>query len=351
MEDAALTEQEIADNDSLYRMPLRVVPIETTPLRRSVLIKNTSLIPALEMFRNQESGSGQVLLHDLSQEKGHHMFGWPEDGKHPDMKILEALGRLEAYDIYSLRIQFRELGIELTSVDYLKLSPEKQESLRSYMQIFTLPLIESIYGDAENTVKKSLDVVDLFRNPDTGAAKRNLFKLADKLQVDVMEIPRFLDDFSDVYLSLAYFKEYVDDLTPKFLQMVEELKELESNWELSRDPNFLKVSRQVQSDLNDLITSVTSRFEAFRQKTDYMWHEISADKYRDVKELVGDAQRTVSGVLCGLGVKLNAWNERFPKKDVGGPVARNEMLFADILPGLDKLVKMEQQARAISLAA
>jgi len=27
------------------------------------------------------------------------------------------------------------------------------------------------------------------------------------------------------------------------------------------------------------------------------------------------------------------------------------MLFADILPGLDKLVKMEQQARAISLAA
>lgn len=166
-----------------------------------------------------------------------------------------------------------------------------------------------------------------------------------------MEIPRFLDDFSDVYLSLAYFKEYVDDLTPKFLQMVEELKELESNWELSRDPNFLKVSRQVQSDLNDLITSVTSRFEAFRQKTDYMWHEISADKYRDVKELVGDAQRTVSGVLCGLGVKLNAWNERFPKKDVGGPVARNEMLFADILPGLDKLVKMEQQARAISLAA
>lgn len=47
MEDAALTEQEIADNDSHYRMPLRVVPIETTPLRRSVLIKNTSLIPAL----------------------------------------------------------------------------------------------------------------------------------------------------------------------------------------------------------------------------------------------------------------------------------------------------------------
>ena len=124
--------------------------------------------------------------------------------------------------------------------------------------------------------------------------------------------------------------------------LVEELKELESNWELSRDPNFLRVSQQVQSDLNDLITSVTSRFEAFRQKTDYMWHEISADKYRDVKELVGDAQRTVSGVLCGLGVKLNAWNERFPKKDVGGPVARNEMLFADILPGLDKLVKMEQ---------
>ena len=47
------------------------------------------------------------------------------------------------------------------------------------------------------------------------------------------------------------------------------------------------------------------------------------DKHRGVKELVGEAQREVSGVLCGLGVKLNARNHRFPDKDVGGPVVRS----------------------------
>jgi hypothetical protein len=56
-------------------------------------------------------------------------------------------------------------------------------------------------------------------------------------------------------------------------------------------------------------------------------------------------------VLCGLGIKLNAWNERFPKRDVGGPIARSEMLFSEILPGLDKLGELERQGRASTISA
>jgi len=37
--------------------------------------------------------------------------------------------------------------------------------------------------------------------------------------------------------------------------------------------------------------------------------------------------------------------------DAGGPIARVEMLFSEILPGLDKLAEMERQGRASSITA
>jgi len=77
-----------------------------------------------------------------------------------------------------------------------------------------------------------------------------------------------------------------------------------------------------------------------------MWDNITAQKFRDIRGHVISAQKTIGGVLCGLGIKLSAWEERFPKSDIGGPIARSEMLFAEILPGLDKLNALENEGRA-----
>ena len=339
------------DNDSLYRMPMAIVPVETVELRRGRMIKNAALDPAIELFRNSESGSGQLLVHDIDSERGHHMFGWPMGEEHPDLKLIRKLGHLTSYDVYSLRIQFRDLGIEPSSVEYLQLSEEKKEALRLYMHIFTLPLINLVYGEGSSAAQSTDDVVGLFRNPDTRVAHQNLMRLATALEVDVRDIPKFLEDFSDIYLSLAYFQEYVDDLTPKVIDMVEELKALEDNWQLAKDTHVMATVQQIQGDLNDLLTSVTGRFEAFRQHSDRMWENITAAKFRMVKEHVIGSQRTVGGVLCGLGIKLNAWKSRFPKKHAGGPIARSEMLFQEIMPGLDRLMAIEREGRERSEAA
>ena len=110
----------------------------------------------------------------------------------------------------------------------------------------------------------------------------------------------------------------------------------------------METIKKVQSDINDLLTSLTGRFETFRQHSDQMWNDIDAAKFQRTKQLVMVAQETVGGVLCGLGIKLNAWKERFPSTDAGGPVARSEMLFSEILPGLDKLMAIEHAGRAVS---
>lgn len=337
------------DNDSLYRMPMKIVPVETPQLRRGRMIKNAALDPAIELFRSGESGSGQMLVGEIDNEKGHHMFGWPQHQDHPDLKLLRGLAKLSSYDVYSLRIQFRELGIEPSSIEYLTLSPEKQDSLRLYMQVFTLPLMNLVYGEGEQASRKTNNIVDLFRDPNTAVARENLMRLAASLKVEVTEIPKFLDDFSDIYLSLAYYQEYVDDLTPKLIAMIEDIQQLQTNWQLSQDAHVMSMLIGVEGTLNDLLASVSSRFEAFRQHSDRMWDNITAEKFQEVREHVISSQKTVGGVLCGLGIKLGAWRERFPKSDAGGPIARSEMLFSEILPGLDKLTELERQGRASSV--
>ena len=76
-------------------------------------------------------------------------------------------------------------------------------------------------------------MIDLLRHPDTRVARENRFKLARGLGVDIGEIPRFLEDFSDIYLSLSY---YLDDLTPKVIDTVGELSDMSQNWQLRLDP-------------------------------------------------------------------------------------------------------------------
>ena len=330
---------------------MKIVPVETPQLRRGRMIKNAALDPAIELFRSGESGSGQILVNEIDNEKGHHMFGWPQHQDHPDLKLLRGLAKLSSYDVYSLRIQFRDLGIEPSSVEYLKLSPAKQDSLRLYMQVFTLPLMNLVYGEGEQASRKTDNIVDLFRDPNTEVARDNLMRLAASLKVEVTEIPKFLDDFSDIYLSLAYYQEYVDDLTPKMISMIDDLQQLQTNWQLRQDPHVMNTVVGVEGELNDLLASVTSRFEAFRQHSERMWDNITADKFQRVREHVVSSQKTVGGVLCGLGIKLGAWQERFPKSDVGGPVARSEMLFSEVLPGLDKLSDLERQGRASAVSA
>ena len=208
-----------------------------------------------------------------------------------------------------------------------------------------------VYGDREAEIDPNQDIVDLFRDPDTTVARENLEKLADGLKVDITAISKFLDDFADVYLSLAYFQNYVNDLTPKLIEMNEGIQGLMTTWEIRQDDRVRANLARLHEDLNDLLTSVTGRFEVFQQNSDKMWEDIDAEKFRRVKEVVIGSQKTVGGVLCGLGIKLNAWCERFPDPKVGSPNSRFEMLFSDIAPGIDRLQAIEREGREVGAAA
>lgn len=326
------------DIDSLYVLPLRVVPIKSRALKRARMIKDAHLESAIEVFSNKETGSGQVYLADLDEDMLH-----PDpDVAEEDLRVLSCVASLHSFDVYSLRIGLREADIEIESEEYLSLSPAKKAELKEYMMKFSLPLIKQVYGGDDVEVKDASDIIRLFSDPDVDAAIQKLRRLSEKLNIKLGDIPRFLEDFSDIYLSFAYFQQYLDDITPKMIEFIGEISMLKENWQMRQDHRLMDLCRSLENDMNNLISGVTGRFESFNKQTDQMWENITAERFERVKELIASHHSIIGGVLCGLGSKMNCWRESFPDRNMGGPVRRAELMRSDISPGMGKIVKLER---------
>ena len=144
--------QRDADRDALHILPLSILPFQTPSLHRARLIKNARLQSVVELFQGSGIGSGQMDVEELAKD-----YGWAGKGRkrHPDLVMLRKLAPLPSYDVYSLRILFRQEGIEVNSIEDLKLSDSKVSELTAYMTQFTRPLIQDIYGkdDLGDTVE------------------------------------------------------------------------------------------------------------------------------------------------------------------------------------------------------
>lgn len=334
----------VRDNDSLYVMPLQIVPFETPALRVGRLIKNAALNPAIEVFNLGDSGSGQILIDDIDPEFGQQHFGWSKTEVSPDLEILGKLGRLTSYDVYSLRVLFRELKIPVASIEYLCLSDQKMLQLRKYMRIFTQPLIRRIFGDAVAADDESGDLMTMLQDSDPAETLRRLEVLAEALNIPIQSIPTFLEDFADIYMSFSYYQEYLDDIVPKLVDMVAEINDLKNSYQMKQDLNLMDACKGVTKDLSDLAVGLTGRFESFHANTKGVWQDISVERFSEVGMMVKSHHTTIGGVLCGLGLKLNAWRQRFPTRDSGGPQARAEFLHSSILPGIEQLVALNESS-------
>lgn len=328
------------DRDSLHILPLSILPIQTKPLKRARMIKNVRLDSVIEFFDDADAGSGQLEIEGLITE-----YDWPEVPPHPDLVLLRSLALLPSYDVYSLRILLREQGIPVNNVNALKLSKSKSQELGMYMRDFTRPLIVEIYGDGEDVDIQSFeDVVNLFRDPDVKKAKEKLQLMADKLEIQLEDVPKFLEDYGDIFLSLSYYRQCLDTIAPVITQFLDTVAELKENWQLRNDPNLMKTCKMMENTINELMAAITGRFENFDRSTKDMWDEISAARFRRVEEIIKSMHTTIGGVLCSLDVKMNAWARLFPDKNSGGPVRRSEFIMSEMKQGIDKIQAIEASA-------
>jgi hypothetical protein len=333
-------EQLCRDLDSLHVLPLVTLSLKTPTLRRARLIKDARLNTVVSMFNSKETGAGVLDLIHLTPES----LDVPRDDLNSDLSVLGPISHLFSFDVYSLRICLRHLGVPVAVDDLLKLSPGKQVELREHMRSFTLPLIKNIYGSTEVEIKELSDIIKLFSNPDVELARHNLEKFSRRLAVKVEDIPKFLEDFSDIYLSLAYYKQHLDLIAPKIENFVDDMRELRKNWQLSQDARAIETFSALELNLNNLVAGITGRFESFSRNTDNLWHDINAEKFKAVQELIKSHQATIGGVLCGLYTKMSTWHATFPTSEAGGPLRRSEVILCDIAHGIGKIVALEKGA-------
>ena len=327
------------DRDSLHILPLSILPVETKALKKARLIKNARLESVVEFFDDLHSGSGQVEIEALGGQ-----FDWPETPSHPDLILMRKLGQLPSYDVYSLRILLRQHGIDVDNLQSLKLSAEKAQELKDYMTTFTHPLIMEIYGDSDVDIQNFADIVALFREPDIKKAREKLEVMAGKLDIKLQEVPRFLEDYGDIFLSFSYYRQCLDQVGPVIEEFLKSLKEIRGNWQLKSDANLIKTCERMDSIFNKLLATITHRFETFDRSTKDMWDNITAERFRQVEELIGSYHTTIGGELCSLGVKMNAWHRLFPTPDSGGPVKRSEFIMSDMKQGIEKIRLIERSA-------
>lgn len=319
------------EKDSLHVLPLGIIPLSSAALSRARLVKNARMQGMLEIFSGAGTGSGQIDPAALEQ-----MFDLADD-EAGDGDRIRALAALNSFDVYSLRIQLRALGIDVEDVESLRLSAQKRAQLTKYMVGFTRPLIHQIYGDDETEITDVSQLIGMFDSPDKEEAIKNLRFITEKLKIGITDLPRFLEDYGDTFLSLAYFRDCLDALEPKLNSFFAAAEAISENHQLRQNANLMRTLKDLTHNFASIKATLEGHFTAFDRQTGAMWSNITAHSFHKLRTMIEGSHTTVGGVLCGLSVKLEAWHERFGTKDAG-LISQAEFIMSDMRQGMDLLL-------------
>jgi hypothetical protein len=326
---------EVDDRDTLHTLALKYMPLEKDTLKQARMIKNSQLESVVELFRDREVGSGQMEVERLPKEYSNEAL--PVG----DLKLLRRLALMPSYDVYSLRVTLRNEGIKIENQEALRLSPAKTKELSDYMKAFTRPLLMQVYGEDGVKIETFEDVVALFRDPDVEKARHRLNVMASKLGIDIFTIPRFLEDYADIFLSLSYYKQCLEKVSPSVYEFFDSLKELRKSHQMRNNAQLMAACKDMEGTFNDLLTTVTGRIESFDRNTKAMWNNLSAERFRKIESVIKTFHTMMGGILCALTLKMDAWVALFPNSRTGAPGRRADFILNDLKHGMKKIREIQ----------
>ena len=325
------------DRDSLHTLPLSIVPLRLAALSRARLIKTARLESQLELFRGGGTGAGLIDINDLPD-----FIQSDKEDVEADVAVLDSLATLNSFDIFSLRNSLRDLKIDVRQASDLQLSPAMESRLTEYMKSFTRPLVVNVFGANNDNIENTGQIINMFTNIDRKVALENMRKIAEMMGITMADIPDFLEKYGDIYLSLSYFQRCLDEIVPTFDQFTKWMDELKETM-LRDNTQLMKKCEYVNAELNGLLSSLTGRFESFDRNSQTFWDNISMDSFQRLHSLITSHHETIGGVRCGLTVKLDSWEEKFPNR-AGNPDKRAEFIQSEMVQGLEQLKKIEASA-------
>jgi hypothetical protein len=329
------------DRDALHILPIAILPVASAALRRARLVKNPQLDSMVELFNMAEGSSGQATVEGIANILG------LTDRNHPDLLLLRKVAQLPSFDVYSLRIMLRASGIHVSDNSALKLSERKVASLSVYMSTFTKPLVAEIFGD-DAQVGGFTDIVGLLRNCPADTVRERLGRMSQKLGIEISAIPNFLEDYADIFMSLSYYRQCLDQILPPIQGFLDCTHDIRTNYQLKQDKNLMATLDFIEQTINTMTANVTGQLESFERSTSTMWCDLTAERFRKIETLIKSYHISIGGVLCALSVKMNAWMRLFPSPAASGPMRRAEFIMSDMRQGIDRIRAVTDSAPMLS---
>lgn len=334
MTDEAVAEevipQDVADakSDAIHVLPLSIIPLRLKGLKRLSLTKNVRLETVVEMFRTEDGAGGLVQISDLGKYFSDH------EALMQDMEILQKLAILRSFDVYTLRAHLRRLGVAVTSSEKLQLSEAKRSQLIDFMREFTRPLLQKVYGGQTNAITDFEQLVGMFSQPNKEEALRNLRLLAGHLQVSLKEIPSFLEEYGDVFLSMAYFRSIFSTVLPIATDLQSWSRELAKGYQFKDDRAFRRSCEGMVENLSNVAGSVTAIFDGFDKTAKSFWDELTMVSFNSLRLAITRQHTTMGALLCGLYVKTSAWDRQFNRGRRAAPQKCADYILSEMIPGL-----------------
>jgi hypothetical protein len=291
---------------------------------------------AVELHNDSLSGSLQVAPENI----GDFM-----QTSERDKEIIKSLAGLHSFDVYSLRTNLKKLGVEVEDEEALELSDDMKEGLSIYSMEFIEPLVERIFGQASGSLNTSQGLGKIFADPDIAKAKENLKTMAQKTGIPLAEIPKFLEEYSDVFLSVAYYRYGFESVGPDVDRFLFWIHELRSHRDTASSPKAAEQCKQVENIMRFLANSLRERLAQFQHGFENFWKDINRESFQQMRKQIEDNHSSMGSVLCGLIVKMHLWKKEFPDNNVGGPATRLKFVTTELEPGLLKLKDLELEAR------
>ncbi len=305
-----------------------MMPLENHALKQTKMVKNNHLESVIELFSERDTGKGHIHPDDLA-----NFFTNVSSG---DFDLIHTLAKLRSYDVYSLRITLRQNGIEIENYDDLKLSDEKQEELQIHMRPFMEQLVLNLFGPDNSDDGKSNtgdDWLSVFHHSDEGETRARLKNMAGKMDIPLHDVPRFIQEYGDVYMSVAYYRECLDNIRPTIWDFINSTTEILEHQQLSQNYSITSACTRMKSKVKKIEDALWQQFSLFGQSNVQMWKDMTAESFTAFRESVHRDHTKMGGMMCALAVKMNLWAEQFPTQDDRSPVRRADFILTDMGQG------------------
>jgi hypothetical protein len=320
-------------SESYFVLPLSALPLVTPALSSAQMVKNVRLDGVLQLYAHEGGGRGNIRLKDLP------LYLDSAGVSEQDLALLDRVASLPSYDPYSLRLTDIAKIMPPRS-PLLALSPGDTQRAQTYhMDAYKLPLLQFIYGDSAREVAMQPDKVDVLGK----LTREKLENLAQRLEIPVHEVPQFLQEYSDLFLSAAHYEASAADLESMAAAVTPSVEALSSappdgvmatvREATDRFLHFIKV---MMEDIKVLIENIKAECQA-------LWHRMERAGWDGMKARVHKVQPLFGAAICALAVKLRGWLEQFQTQDAGSLASRSACLMQDMIPGLSRVRRLPIQ--------